>query len=496
MIGRNTPGGEALVGKDYMLAIIMVNCNENIWSDQRSSDPDLPSDWRMITDSSGTYYWHVASGATQWQHPCNGSWKANSTNQRMVYSLESTVYNTPPSKHHPEQFFFMLKSFPGDHSHRTRHGGQVFSVRSLGWVEVPEEGLFPGRSSLTVNNIIQQLSHHRSSEQTHCQGAWGEGQEMLLVLKKDTLNLMDPLDHTLLHSQPISNIRVWGVGCSNGRANPVSSRDFAFISGEKDSCVLKGHVFRCNAPARAIATVLQDMCCKILSDKLVKPPDSLTLESISPVLPRQVDLLDAVRHHTPKFDVQYIGNLPVSRAMGMEVLNRAIESIMNTTDREDWEAVTLHVSDTMLSLWRAEEEEEALWECQVCHLTFLGVGHDSHTFAVIADGGSPGFQCHVFWCEPHAGHISEALQTACMLQYQRCLVAQTPPVRTKQRHMGPGRVQRANSMDSAAFLPSPSCYHGSTGNKDNSSNCSNTSAKKGMLAFFETFRNKQATTNW
>ena len=60
--------------------------------------------------------------------------------------------------------------------------------------------------------------------------------------------------------------------------------------------------------------------------------------------------------------------------------------------------------------------EEALWECQVRHVTFLGVGQDSHTFAVIADGGMRGFQCHVFWCEPHAGHISEVLQAACMVR--------------------------------------------------------------------------------
>lgn len=281
---------------------------------------------------------------------------------------------------------------------------------------------------------------------------------------------------------------MWGVGCSNGR-----DRDFAFVTGEKDSCVLKCHVFRCNAPARAIATALQDMCSKILFDKLVKPPNGLTLESIPTDLPRQVDLLDAVKQHVPKFDVQYVGNLSVSRAMGMEVLNRAIESIMNTTDREDWEPINIHISDTLLSLWRGEE---ALWECKVCHVTFLGVGHDSHTFAVIADGGTRDFQCHVFWCEPDAGPLSEALQTTCMLQYQRCLVAQTPPVRKRQCHGAPGRVpgrvQRANSMDSSTCLPSPSCYHGSTGNKGSSSNCSNTTTKKGMLAFFETFLNKQA----
>lgn len=44
-----------------------------------------------------------------------------------------------------------------------------------------------------------------------------QGREMMLVLKKDTLTLLDPLDHTPLHCQPIINIRVWGVGCNNGR---------------------------------------------------------------------------------------------------------------------------------------------------------------------------------------------------------------------------------------------------------------------------------------
>lgn len=49
-------------------------------------------------------------------------------------------------------------------------------------------------------------------------------------------------------------------------------------------------------------------------------------------------------------------------------------------------------------------------------LTFLGVGHDSHTFAVIVDGGTQRFECHVFWCEPDAGNLSEAVQAACMVR--------------------------------------------------------------------------------
>lgn len=319
---------------------------------------------------------------------------------------------------------------------------------------------------------------------------------MMLVLKKDTLTLLDPLDHTPLHCQPIINIRVWGVGCNNGR-----DRDFAFVAGDKDSCVLKCHVFRCDAPAKAIATALHEMCSKMMSEKaLMRPSRSLTMESISPEdLPRQVEFLEAVRQQVQKFEVEYIGNLPVSRAMGMEVLNRAIESIMNSTDRDDWEPIVIHVTDNILSLWKGQEGEEPFWECQVRFLTFLGVGHDSHTFAVIVDGGTQRFECHVFWCEPDAGILSEAVQAACMVQYQKCLVAQTPPPRTKSWHATPSKVKRANSMDGAAFPPLTSRLHGSGSTsmmpRITKGNGSSGNVRKGMMAFFETFRNKQAATS-
>ncbi|CAB1315886.1 unnamed protein product [Coregonus sp. 'balchen'] len=309
---------------------------------------------------------------------------------------------------------------------------------------------------------------------------------MMMVLKKDTLSLMDPVDHSLIHCQPIINIRVWGVGCNNG-----SYRDFAFVASDKDTCMLKCHVFRCNAPAKTIATALHEMCSKIMAEKTNRSPSmarSLTMESISPEdLPRQVDFLDAMRKRVQKFEVQYIGNLPVSRAMGMEVLNRAIESIMNTSDSDEWEPIVIHISDTVLSLWKGEDGDDPFWECQVRYLTFLGVGHDTHTFAVIVDGGTQRFECHVFWCEPDAGIISEAVQAACMVQYQKCLVAQTPPPRSKMWQAG-SKVKRANSMDGFTF-PAP-LHQGLSPPMIGSS-----TAKKGMLAFFETFRNKQSAVS-
>uniref|UniRef100_A0A3Q1HYP4 Amyloid beta (A4) precursor protein-binding, family B, member 3 n=1 Tax=Acanthochromis polyacanthus TaxID=80966 RepID=A0A3Q1HYP4_9TELE len=335
-----------MMGKDYMLAIIIVNYDDNIWTDQNLLlDPDLPSGWRTIKDSTGTYYWHVPTGTTQWQHPHDLSNHDPDTKVNNKNLLDDTKHS--------------VCVFKADRvSSASWWRNTCFAVRSLGWLQVEEEDLSPGRSSLAVSNVIQQLSHCSGPEQRDRLGAWGEGREMKLVLKKDTLTLLDPLDHTPLHCQPIINIRVWGVGCNNGR-------DFAFVAGDKDSCMLKCHVFRCDAPAKAIASALHEMCSKqMMSEKtLVRPSRSLTMESISPEdLPRQVEFLEAVRQQVQKFEVQYIGNLPVSRAMG------------RTTE------------------------------------------HQNHTFAVIVDGGTQRFECHVFWCEPDAGIISEAVQAACMVR--------------------------------------------------------------------------------
>lgn len=69
-------------------------------------------------------------------------------------------------------------------------------------------------------------------------------------------------------------------------------------------------------------------------------------------------------------------------------------------------------------LSQQEEERSHIWECQVRYVTFLGVGRDAHTFALIVDTGQH-FQCTAFWCEPDAGTISEAVQAACMVSGTR-----------------------------------------------------------------------------
>lgn len=61
------------------------------------------------------------------------------------------------------------------------------------------------------------------------------------------------------------------------------------------------------------------------------------------------------------------------------------------------------------------QSEEVLSECRVRFLSFMGVGKDVHTFAFIMAEGPRDFSCHMFWCEPNAASLSEAVQAACMV---------------------------------------------------------------------------------
>ncbi|NXW50816.1 APBB3 protein, partial [Nyctiprogne leucopyga] len=414
----------AMLGKDYMLAIVLVNCDDNLWSDQSlETDSDLPPGWRKIRDSLGTYYWHVPTGTTQWQHPTHTASPGGhpeADGEKMLRGMYSAKDRPIPS---PMASLSRRTSLPwhgDDFQHSAELGSKCFAVRSLGWVEIPEEDLAPGKSSIAVNNCIQQLSNSKGQGSAENQG---EGQDLVMILKKDTMSLVDPLDHSLIHRQPILNIRVWGVGCNNGRVSLTClwpCRDFAFVASDKDTCVLKCHVFHCNVPAKGIAKALHEMCSKIVAERAVassRLPHSMTLESVcTKDLPLQVDILEAVRQSMQTYKALYIGSLPVPRAMGMDMLNEAIEKLMRGPGREHWTPSLIHVSDMAMRVHPAQEDEEAahIWECQVRYVTFLGVGRDAHTFAVIVDMGRH-FQCTAFWCEPDAGTISEAVQAACMV---------------------------------------------------------------------------------
>uniref|UniRef100_A0A3Q3EUX8 Amyloid beta (A4) precursor protein-binding, family B, member 2b n=1 Tax=Labrus bergylta TaxID=56723 RepID=A0A3Q3EUX8_9LABR len=241
----------------------------DIWSEQSfQTDPDLPPGWKKITDMAGIYYWHIPTGATQWERPATRPAPAGQTE---IQTLEDHTASTPrkhslsslspsPTPDHEVRHTSRshdaidsevwkdlqaatvnpdpsLKEFEGatlryaslklrnrpaveeeeSSSVNSDPEAKCFAVRSLGWVEMAEEDLAPGKSSVAVNNCIRQLSYCKNDIRDTV-GIWGEGKDMYLLLENNMLNLVDPMDRSVLHSQPIASIRVWGVGRDNGRS--------------------------------------------------------------------------------------------------------------------------------------------------------------------------------------------------------------------------------------------------------------------------------------
>ncbi|KAM9531539.1 amyloid-beta A4 precursor protein-binding family B member 3 isoform 2-T2 [Guaruba guarouba] len=450
-----------MLGKDYMLAIVLVNCDDNLWSDQSlETDPDLPPGWRKICDSLGTYYWHVPSGTTQWQHPARTTGPAGRPEADGEETPQGMDYHVPVSKHSAKD-----RPIPSPMASLSRSA--LLCARWAGW-RSPRRTWHPAKAASlsTTASSSSPTARARALSRTR-------GQDLVMILKKDTMSLVDPLDRSLIHRQPILNIRVWGVGCNNGR-------DFAFVASDKDTCVLKCHVFHCNVPAKGIAKALHEMCSKIVAERAVASsglPRATMLKPISTEdLPLQVDILEAVRQSIQTYEALYIGSLPVPRAMGMDVLNEAIEKLTRGPGREHWMPSLIHVSDTAMRVHPAQEDEDTahIWECQVRYVTFLGVGHDAHTFALIVDTGRR-FQCTAFWCEPNAGSISEAVQAACMVQYQKCLVAAAPGTKARAA---------AGSGDAAGGAAKASGGSGGAAGAG--------VRKRGLFSFLEVFRLRRA----
>ncbi|KAL2096079.1 hypothetical protein ACEWY4_008227 [Coilia grayii] len=431
---------------------------ESIWdSNAFETDSDLPPGWMRIRDTSGTYYWHIPTGTTQWDPPLPSD-KVEESTMSSSMSLETTPCEEPeitwgtstrpnifdeeePWKEEEVTSDESLKEFEGAtlryasinlNCSQTEEGeksaalctnleAKCFAVRSLGWVEMSEEEMAPGRSSVAVNNCIRQLSYHKHNLHDTA-GIWGEGKDMLMVLENEHMNLIDPLSQTLLHTQPIVSIRVWGVGRDNGR-----SVDFAYVARDNLTQVLKCHVFRCDTPAKHIATSLHDLCSKIMAERRSSKHGLSRLNSDSSSL----GTISVQEFPVPKnelvqrFHVNYLGCVPVAKPIGMDTINDALQAALDNKEKHEWMAVSVDVAPATLTILK-QETEEVLSECRVRFLSFMGVGKDVHTFAFIMAEGPGDFVCHMFWCHPNAASLSEAVQAACMLRYQKCLDARPP----------------------------------------------------------------------
>ncbi|XP_057551586.1 amyloid beta precursor protein binding family B member 1 isoform X2 [Hippopotamus amphibius kiboko] len=384
------------------------------------TDSDLPAGWMRVQDTSGTYYWHIPTGTTQWEPPGRAS-PSQGSSPREESQLTWTGFA------HGEGFEDgeFWKDEPSEEA-----------PMDLG-LKDPEEGTLPfPAQSLSPEPLPQE----EETLPPRNANPGIKGKDLLLQLEDETLKLVEPHSQALLHAQPIVSIRVWGVGRDSGR-------DFAYVARDKLTQMLKCHVFRCEAPAKNIATSLHEICSKIMAERrnarcLV---NGLSLDHSKLVdVPFQVEFPAPKNELVQKFQVYYLGNVPVAKPVGVDVINGALESVLSSSSREQWTPSHVSVAPATLTILH-QQTEAVLGECRVRFLSFLAVGRDVHTFAFIMAAGPASFCCHMFWCEPNAASLSEAVQAACMLRYQKCLDARSqastsclpaPPAESVARRVG------------------------------------------------------------
>lgn len=431
-------------------------------------DPLVPEGWERHLDDDGPYYWHIRTGTIQREPPVSPTAEGPHPPARLrraseELDLEPAFPYVPPTE---EERLAKRQSYP-----QGRQGGQCpaadgasrgsplrFAVRSLGWAEIPEEELTPERSSRAVNRCIVDLSLGRGlrGQGTKGQGAgaaildgvgrWGEGRDLLLELDEARLRLLRPQDGAPLHVQPLHAIRVWGVGRDNGR-----ERDFAYVARDRSTRRFMCHVFRCDMPARIIANALRDVCKKMMVERSlsVEEPRGGNRPTSQRNMPskRSGSAMDRLAglslegEEGPVFPCPmeeprkvlralYLGSVPVAGPSGMDLLNNAIDALLDQVPRSRWLPVQVAVAPSTVTVLLdaptrkdSGDQREVLAECRVRFLSFLGIGKQVTNCGFVMHTAQDGFVAHIFHCEPSSGALCKTIEAACKLRYQKCLDA-------------------------------------------------------------------------
>ncbi|PVD34945.1 hypothetical protein C0Q70_06226 [Pomacea canaliculata] len=418
----------------------------------------LPPGWQKHEDEDGPYYWHIKSGTIQRDPPppappdgptvCTAPVRSISLNSDTSSQTASSVPSTPTSvtsntERHLQEFEghalqYAAKSLQSlvsqperrlvDPESDVRGEGAIrFAVRSLGWVRIAEEDLTPERSSKAVNKCIVDLSLGRN-DINDAVGRWGDGKDLYMDIDSSSLRLLDPSDGTLLNSQPIHSIRVWGVGRDNGR-------DFAYVARDRMTRMHMCHVFQCDTPARQIANTLRDICKRIMQERGLQPAHPTTQRR--PTDLPNLEKLGQPPGSTPpsslfnSFDLvqlfptpmeeprkvlrcHYLGSHEVIRPTGVDVLNEAIDWMYYHMPPEKWTFVNVAVAPSTITITEHGNPDNILEECRVRFMSFMGISVSSVKLcAFIMHTAQNKFLAHVFHCEPSAGPLCKTIEAAC-----------------------------------------------------------------------------------
>uniref|UniRef100_A0AC35FHA2 Uncharacterized protein n=1 Tax=Panagrolaimus sp. PS1159 TaxID=55785 RepID=A0AC35FHA2_9BILA len=394
----------------------------------------LPAGWEKHEDPSGfSYYWHVDSGTIQREKPKTPPPRQPTPespipprtfeNQYVQVQTEpeppKIIQQLPPPQPIIEEHAFKQTTTKRRIENQDESDQEIidgddrrpvrFAVRSLGWTEIPEEELTAEKSSKAVNKAIIDLSTGLIDNVSK----WGEGRELIMELDDNELLLIDPDTMSVVHSEKIQQIRVWGVGRDNGR-------DFAYVARDRNSRRFLCHVFRCDTPARTIANTLRDICKRLMLQRRPNALEGLEQQSERRLL-RESTLPTPIDEPKKIIRCHFLGVTQVPRATGIDILNEAVDRLVSQVRPERWILSDVSIAPSTITINEVGGGQIA--QCRVRYLSFLGIGQDIKHCAFIMHTSSENFMCYVFHVEPTAAAMAKTIEAACKLRYQKVLDA-------------------------------------------------------------------------
>lgn len=205
--------------------------------------------------------------------------------------------------------------------------------------------------------------------------------------------------------------------------------------------------------AQQIANILKDEVVRIKNQsdangQQSSRPQHLLIDEFnpSPITTPTTDFPTPIEEPRKTIVAKYLGNIFVSKPVGINVLNEAIDKVKQeirdtqsclTPDSGESSEETqqlmdeyvrnvislVHISPSTISI-ESTVNGQRLLECRVRYLSFLGI-HKTNVknCGFIVQVNDNTFEAHCFECEPNSGILCKAIEAACKLRYQKCLDA-------------------------------------------------------------------------
>lgn len=374
-------------------------------------DYELPDGWERHEDELGPYFWHIPTGTIQRERPYLDTIDKSMIRSDSLVFLDKSAINVDynhadvieeeEGKKEDEDDDVVERkaliskkkvianlrlTFPTDDeeeedSDLTNGSSEELSfvVHSMGWLDVDESQINSQTGSMVIKRCIYELST-KSENAARCWGP-GETQSLILRLSGEKISLLDPSTETILSIQLIREIRMWAVDEQNNFAYVVKERHLTSTGTASTSCTLKCHVFHCDEVenehnAQRIAIYLKDALVRIKNryNRFARPTQLGIAGSSRRENLNSFEFPTPIEEPKKTLPALYMGFTPVSKPMGVDILNVAIDEVVNslkmslTSENQDecevMRPVCIHISPSNIIV-ECRDTGATLVECRV-----------------------------------------------------------------------------------------------------------------------------------